>query len=164
MEYALFNIEIEELNRVRANGAENASFTLTLPDQHPQPVGKTASGGELSRILIALQLAVGDDKLPGTLIFDEVEAGLGGKTALLAGYKLRELSQRCRTILITHEATIAAMADQHFLVKRTADDTVISEIKGDEREKEIARMLAGDETSNEALKHAKSLLDFKKQK
>ena len=56
------------------------------------------------------------------------------------------------------------MADQHFLVKRTADDTVISEIKGDEREKEIARMLAGDETSNEALKHAQSLLDFKKQK
>ena len=54
MEYALFNIEIEELNRVRANGAENASFTLTLPDQHPQPVGKTASGAELSRILIAL--------------------------------------------------------------------------------------------------------------
>ena len=162
MEYATFDIEIEELNRVRATGAENASFTLTLPDQRPTPVGKTASGGELSRILIAIQLAVGDDKLPGTLVFDEVEAGLGGKTALLAGYKLRELSGRCRTILITHEATIAAMADRHFLVKRKADDTIISEITDREREREIARMLAGDETSSEALEHARSLLELNK--
>ncbi len=162
MEYATFDIEIEELNRVRATGAENASFTLTLPDQRPMPVGKTASGGELSRILIAIQLAVGDDKLPGTLVFDEVEAGLGGKTALLAGYKLRELSGRCRTILITHEATIAAMADRHFLVKRKADDTIISEITDIEREREIARMLAGDETSSEALEHARSLLELNK--
>ena len=112
-----FGIEIEPLDRVRANGAENVCFTLALPEQKPLPVGKNASGGELSRILIAVQLSAGDDKLPGTLVFDEVEAGLGGKTALLAGYKLRELSKRCRTILITHQATIAAMADQHFVVK-----------------------------------------------
>lgn len=158
MEQVLFEIGIEELDKVRANGAENAAFTLRLPDQPPLPVGKTASGGELSRILIAVQLASGDDKLPGTLVFDEVEAGLGGKTAVLAGEKLKELSRRCRTVLITHEAAIAAMADQHFLVHREGDDTLIEEITGFEREKEIARMLAGDETSQEALKHAKVLL------
>ena len=158
MEYAAFGIEVEELDRVRANGAENISFTLSIQGQPPLAVGKTASGGELSRILIAIQLSVGDQKLPGTLVFDEVEAGLGGKTALLAGYKLRELSERCRTVLITHEATIAAMADQHFLVKRLGDDTMISEVSGVDRESEIARMLSGDETSHEALEHARSLL------
>jgi len=158
MEYADFSICIENQDRVRANGAENAVFTLCLPEQTPLPVGKTASGGELSRILIALQLSLGDDKLPGTLVFDEVEAGLGGKTALLAGYKLCQLAERCRTILITHEAAIAAMADQHFLVKKDGENTVIREIEGTEREKEIARMLAGDETSQEAIEHAKALL------
>ena len=158
MEYAEFGIEIEPLDRVRANGAENVCFTLALPEQKPLPVGKNASGGELSRILIAVQLSAGDDKLPGTLVFDEVEAGLGGKTALLAGYKLRELSKRCRTILITHQATIAAMADQHFVVKRTGDDTEISEVAGEAREREIARMLSGDEESREALEHARALL------
>ena len=158
MEYADFVIEIEELDKVRASGAENAVFMLRLPDQSPLPVSRIASGGELSRILIALQLSLGDEKLPGTLVFDEVEAGLGGKTALLAGYKLRELSRRCRTILITHEATIAAMADCHFLVTRSGDETYISRISGVGREKEIARMLAGDDTSQQALDHARSLL------
>ena len=159
MEYAHFNIEIEELDKMRATGAENAIFTLALPDQRPLPVGKNASGGELSRILIALQLSVGNDKLPGTLVFDEVEAGLGGKTALFAGYKLRHLSRRCRTILITHQATIAAMADQHYVVKREEENTTINEVTGEAREKEIARMLSGDESSREALEHAKALLE-----
>lgn len=158
MGYAKFEIEIAELDRVRANGAESAQFMLRLPEQQPMPVSKTASGGELSRILIALQLAVGDDKLPGTLVFDEVEAGLGGKSALLAGYKLKELSQRCRTILITHEATIAAMADSHFLVRREGDDTLIQPVSGQMREREIARMLSGDENSPQALEHARALL------
>ena len=159
MSHANFTIEIEHQHKVRASGAENVTFMLALPDQIPLPVGKTASGGELSRILIALQLSLGDSQIPGTLVFDEVEAGLGGKTALLAGYKLRELSKRCRTVLITHEATIASMADQHFVVKRFGENTEITEIKGAEREREIARMLAGDESSPEALEHARSLLD-----
>ena len=159
MEYANFSIDIEPLDRIKANGAENIQFMLALPDQKPLPVGKNASGGELSRILIALQLSSGDKKLPGTLVFDEVEAGLGGRTALLAGYKLRALSKRCRTILITHQASIAAMADQHFVVKRSADNTEITEVSGAAREKEIARMLSGNEDSPEALEHAKSLLE-----
>jgi DNA repair protein RecN (Recombination protein N) len=159
MEQAHFSIDIEEQVKLRSNGAEAVSFKLSMPDQSPLPVGKTASGGELSRILIALQLSLGDDRLPGTLVFDEVEAGLGGRTALLAGHKLRELSKRCRTILITHEAAIASMADQHFLVKRDGEDTSILMIMDEDREKEIARMLAGDDNSYEALEHARSLLN-----
>ena len=158
MDHALFSIDIEDQDRLRSNGAEGVAFRLSMADQPPLPVGKTASGGELSRILIALQLSLGDEQLPGTLVFDEVEAGLGGRTALLAGQKLRELSKRCRTILITHEAAIASMADQHFLVRREGDDTLIHEIRNGEREKEIARMLAGDDNSRQALEHARSLL------
>ncbi|MDD4159427.1 MAG: DNA recombination protein RecN, partial [Synergistaceae bacterium] len=159
MEHAHFSIEVEEQDKLRSNGAETVSFKLSMPDQPPLPVGRTASGGELSRLLIALQLSLGDEQLPGTLVFDEVEAGLGGRTALLAGEKLKELSKRCRTILITHEAAIAAMADQHFLVKRDGEDTRVFIISDDEREKEIASMLAGDESSYEALEHARSLLN-----
>lgn len=158
MEHVQFKIYVESLDKIRANGAESVSFMLSLPNQKPMPVGKTASGGELSRILIALQLASGDGNIPGTLVFDEVEAGLGGKTAVLAGEKLRELSARCRTVLITHEAAIAAMADQHFLVSRNGEDTEVMEIYGKEREREIARMLAGNENSQEALRHAQALL------
>lgn len=161
MEHAIFTIEVEGLDRVRSSGADSVSFNLALHNQGFLPVAKNASGGELSRILISLQLALSDSFLPDTLVFDEVEAGLGGKTALLAGYKLRELSKKCRTILVTHEATIAAMADQHFLVKRAGLDTEIIEVSGTKREQEIARMLAGNEKSEEALRHAKALLQKK---
>ncbi|MDR1916526.1 MAG: AAA family ATPase [Synergistaceae bacterium] len=155
-----FSVHIDRLDKVRASGAESAVFMLAQNGLPPNLAGKVASGGELSRILIAIQASIAPDRLPGVLVFDEVEAGLGGRTALLAGEKLRELSGNCRTILITHEATIAAMADQHFVVRRVGDETEVSQISGDERALEIARMLAGS-ASREALDHAKSLLGFK---
>lgn len=158
MGYSHFSIYFEELDRITFSGAENISFEISIKDQQPLPIHKNASGGELSRILLALQLSLNDKLLPKTIFFDEVEAGLGGKTALLAGYKLKELSEKCRTILITHEATIAAMADQHFVVKKGTEGSSVKEITDVDREKEIARMLSGDETSAEALAHAKALL------
>jgi DNA repair protein RecN (Recombination protein N) len=158
MEDIYFLVTINRLDKVRASGAESAAFMLGQKSLQPSPVGKVASGGELSRILIAIQASIEKDRLPGVLVFDEVEAGLGGRTALLAGEKLRELSNGCRTILITHEATIAAMADQHFVVKRKGDETEVYEIEGEDRVREIARMLAGSE-SKEAMDHARALLD-----
>lgn len=157
MEDVRFYAVVNKLDRIRASGAETASFMLQQKDLSPLHVSKAASGGELSRILIAIQASIDSSRLPGTIVFDEVEAGLGGKTALLAGEKLKEISANCRMILITHEATIAALADQHFLVSRTGDETSIVEISGREREAEIARMLSGS-TSREALEHARSLL------
>jgi DNA repair protein RecN (Recombination protein N) len=157
MEGSRFSAEIVRHDKVRASGAESASFTLALGDAAPGPVSKVASGGELSRILIAIQASIDSERLPGVLVFDEVEAGLGGRTALLAGEKLKEMSRNCRIILITHEAAIAAMASQHFVVKRTGDETEVFEIRGEERAKEIARMLSGSESS-EAMEHARALL------
>ncbi|MDR3279041.1 MAG: AAA family ATPase [Synergistaceae bacterium] len=153
-----FSVNVNKLDKVRSSGAESVTFMLSQKSLPPNPVGRVASGGELSRILIAIQASIGPDRLPGVLVFDEVEAGLGGRTALLAGEKLRDLSKNCRTILITHEATIAAMADQHFVVTRTRDETEVYEISGDARAREIARMLAGSE-SREAMEHARALLD-----
>lgn len=109
-------------------------------------------------MLLALQMALPDGQLPGTLVFDEVEAGLGGRSALLAGFKLRELSERCQVILVTHEAVIAAQADQHFVVRRSGDITTVLEVSGTERSIEIARMLSGSPDSPEALDHAAVLL------
>lgn len=157
MEDIAFSVQIQRLDKVRAGGAEGASFMLAVKGGTPNPVAKVASGGELSRILIAIQASLDAERLPGALVFDEVEAGLGGRTALLAGKKLKDLSHSCQTILVTHEATIAAMADQHFVVRCKGDETVVCEISGEEREREIARMLAGSQ-SREALVHAKSLL------
>ncbi|MDR0647839.1 MAG: hypothetical protein LBF92_00680 [Synergistaceae bacterium] len=163
MDGSRFSVEIVRHDKVRASGAESAVFTLAWDGASAGPVSKVASGGELSRILIAIQASLASQDngsnghLPGALVFDEVEAGLGGRTALLAGEKLRELSKGCRVILITHEAAIAAMASQHFVVRRTGDETEVFEISGEERAREIARMLSGSESS-EALGHARALL------
>lgn len=157
MDDSRFDVEIAKLDRVRASGAESVSFTLSSGGAPALPVSRAASGGELSRLLIAVQSSVEKERLPRSIVFDEVEAGLGGRTALLAGEKLREMSARCRVILVTHEATIAAMAGQHFLVSRDGEKTHVREISGEEREAEIARMLAGT-TTPEALEHARALL------
>ena len=157
MEDCLFTINVIPQEKIRSTGAEAVQFSLSRKDLPPGPVAKNASGGELSRILVALQASLGNDALPGVLVFDEVEAGLGGRAAMLTARKLQELSRRCQIILITHEATIAAIAEQHFVVKRHGDDTDVLEITGEERAYEIARMLAGTETP-EALKHAQALL------
>lgn len=157
MEGSEFRAEIVPSDRVRATGAEMVSFTLSSGGLPPTPVARAASGGELSRILIAIRASISDVEMPGSLVFDEVEAGLGGRAALLAGQKLRELSKKCRVILITHDAAIAAMADTHFLVRRYGSTTEVSQIYGEEREAEIARMLSGS-PSPEAIRHARVLL------
>lgn len=157
MEDIIFSISLLEQARIRISGAETVQFMISRKDQPLGAVSKNASGGELSRILVALQASIEPENLPQTLVFDEVEAGLGGKAALLTANKLKEISRGCQIILITHEATIAAIAEQHFIVKRDGDKTIIEQLDGENRAKEIARMLAGSETQ-EALEHARSLL------
>ncbi|WP_286952437.1 MULTISPECIES: DNA repair protein RecN [Aminobacterium] len=158
MEDITFSITLSDLGKIKSTGADEISFLMASGMMPPGPVMKIASGGELSRLLLALQLALPDSQLPGTLVFDEVEAGLGGKAAVLAGYKLRELAEKCRVILITHEATIAALAEQHFVVARQENKSFIKEIEKDERVLEIARMLSGNTTLLEAQEHAGKLL------
>lgn len=157
MESFSFGIDLRDLGKIRPTGADEIEFTLSSGGQKGSVI-EVASGGELSRILLALQVSLPDGQLPGTLVFDEVEAGLGGRSALLSGFKLRELSGRCQVILVTHEAVIAAQADQHFVVSRAGESTTVSEVTGESRSIEIARMLSGDPDSPEARDHASALL------
>lgn len=158
MEDCRFSVRLEELEKIRSTGADEITFTLSSGGRTETPVNKSASGGELSRILLAIQLSLPKEALPPTLIFDEVEAGLGGRAAVLAGYKLLELSRRCQVILVTHEGTIAALADSHFMVFKKGESVEAQKLQYGERVKEIARMLSGDSGLPEAVEHARILL------
>lgn len=153
-----FSINLNELPKLRRNGADEAEFTLST-DKRSGRVEKIASGGELSRLLLALQLALPDEWLPPTLVFDEVEAGLGGKAAVLSGMKLKELSRKCQVILVTHEASIAALGDSHIVVRREGGESYAETVSGEGRKREIARMLSGSPDLEEALDHAERLLE-----
>lgn len=154
-----FAVQIEKSDKIKISGGERVVFTLRRGTSAPLPVAKNASGGELSRTLLALQLALPRDLLPPTVVFDEVEAGLGGKTALLTGLKLQQLSKTVQVILVTHEAIIAAQADAHWGVRREGDETRFVCLQGEERAVEIARMLSGRANDEKSLHHARHLLN-----
>jgi DNA repair protein RecN (Recombination protein N) len=152
-----FAIRFAELPKLRRGGADGVEFEL-FTDKRSGRVDKIASGGELSRLLLALQLSLPDEWLPPTLVFDEVEAGLGGRAAVLSGLKLRELSRKCQVILVTHEASIAALGDRHYVVRRQDGESRVFPAEGEERVREVARMLSGSPGLSEAQEHARRLL------
>lgn len=126
---------------------------------------KIASGGELSRIALALKTAVGDSgKRHGltTLVFDEVDAGVGGAAAASVGKRLKILSRSNQVICVTHLAQIAGFGDHHFSVvkreKKGRVTTEVDELEGENRAREIGRMLSGEKITNEALKQAEQLI------
>ncbi|MBQ9564051.1 MAG: AAA family ATPase [Synergistaceae bacterium] len=155
----VFEAHFQELPKLRRTGADEVEFALRAGKRLGR-VDKVASGGELSRLLLALQLSLPDKWLPPTLVFDEVEAGLGGRAAVLSGMKLKELSRRCQVLLVTHEASIAALGDAHILIQRIEGESRIRPIDGVERVREIARMLSGSPDLKEAQEHARTLLNY----
>ena len=157
MEGTVFSVRFKALDKLRRSGADEAEFLLSTGKRSGR-VEKIASGGELSRLLLALQLSLPDPWLPPTLVFDEVEAGLGGRAAVLSGQKLKELSRRTQVILVTHEASIAALGDSHILVRREGGESLVRAVEGEERVHEIARMLSGSPDLAEAQDHARRLL------
>ena len=152
-----FIINLTELQKLRHNGADEIEFILQDSSRSGR-IEKIASGGELSRLLLALQLSLPDELLPPTIIFDEAAAGLGGRAAVLTGLQLKNLSRKCQVILVTHEASIAALGDSHILIQRSESETFMKNISGQERVREIARMLSGSPDLSEALEHARILL------
>ncbi|HBT03770.1 MAG TPA: DNA repair protein RecN, partial [Thermodesulfobacterium commune] len=119
------------------------------PGIPPKPLEKVASGGELSRIFLAIQSIIQTKQTPKTVIFDEVDVGIGGITAKKVGEKLKKLSENTQVLCITHLPQIAAMADHHFLVEKYSDlgetKAVVRLLEKEERLKEIARMLGQPE-------------------
>lgn len=128
------------------------------------PLNKVASGGELSRVMLAIELVIADIQQIGTYIFDEVDAGVGGKAAVEIGRRLANLSKKAQVIVITHLPQVAVWADQHLVVKKNEDGSVtqsdVLEVLASEREIEIARMLSGQEHSQTAQQHAAELLQI----
>jgi len=126
------------------------------------PIAKAASGGELSRLMLALEVVIAESEPLGTYVFDEVDAGIGGKAAIEVGRRLSALSKNAQVIVVTHLAQVAAWADNHLVVIKSESGVItessITKVAGAERESEIARMLSGQEESTIAKEHAKELL------
>ncbi len=149
----------------RASGAESAAFFFAPnPGEPEKPLEKIASGGELSRLQLAIRSVSARRGGRGrTLVFDEVDAGIGGRVAEVVGRRLRDLSERDQVLCVTHVPQIAALADRHYLAEKREERgrTVASvrRLEGRERVAEIARMLAGEKVPETALRHARTLLE-----
>ncbi|MFM7247005.1 MAG: DNA repair protein RecN, partial [Actinomycetota bacterium] len=157
---ATVTIEVAE-REVGAAGADEVRILLAPnPGLAPAPIADAASGGELSRVALALRVAAHDREAVPTLVFDEVDAGVGGATALAVGRTLRELAASTQVICITHLAQIAALADRHYRVSKATGEpteTTIELLDDAGVEAELARMLGGDPEAAEALELARRL-------
>ncbi|MGB3413915.1 MAG: DNA repair protein RecN [Microbacteriaceae bacterium] len=167
MPNARLMIAVEALSELGSAGADTIQFLLIPhPGAEARPIAKGASGGELSRIMLAIEVVLAEvDPVP-TLIFDEIDAGVGGAAALEIGRRLARLSEHSQVIVVTHLAQVAAFANQHVQITKSSTDgsTVsnIRELSGSERTAEIARLLSGHPDSENALAHAKELLESAK--
>ena len=168
MENAEFFIEVNsDLTKVAANGADNIVFTLRSNlGQQAQPLAKVASGGELSRISLAIQVLTSDQSAIPTLIFDEVDVGISGKTASVVGKLLRQLGDKCQVLCVTHLPQVACHGHHQFNVEKfTVDDkteTKMTALSQEERIPALARLLGGSEITELALANAQEMLDLVK--
>lgn len=149
--------------KASANGLDRIAFEVaTTPGAEPGPIGRIASGGELARIMLALKVVLAQDDGPGTVIFDEVDSGVGGATAAAVGERLVRLGARAQVLVVTHSPQVAARAQQHWRVTRTdRDDSAVASVSlldVNERQEEIARMLSGAAVTDEARAAATALM------
>jgi DNA repair protein RecN (Recombination protein N) len=166
LERAQFTTEIAtDPDAGGAHGIDRIEFWVrTNPGTRPGPLMKVASGGELARFLLALKVVLADRGSAPTLVFDEVDTGVGGAVADAIGVRLARLSRRAQVIAVTHAPQVAARADRHYLISKGAIDkgkrvaTRVAEVAADKRREEIARMLAGAEITAEARAAADRLI------
>jgi len=161
-----FEIQVRsEKENIHADGFDEVEFMIsTNPGETIKPLGMVASGGELSRIMLALKTVLAEKDRTDTLIFDEIDAGISGKTAWKVSEKLGILGKKHQVICITHLPQIAAMADNHFLIEKTADKekttTSIREVLEEESIKELARLLGSEKITETALSNARELKEM----
>ena len=150
-------------NNPDPRGAEDIEFLIaTNPGATPGPLNKVASGGELSRISLALQVVAADTATSPTMVFDEVDVGIGGGVAEVVGDLLRTLGKRSQVLVVTHQPQVAAKGHQHHLVTKTGEDAVHSELTlldSESRIEEVGRMLGGAKLTDSTLAHAREMLE-----
>jgi DNA repair protein RecN (Recombination protein N) len=144
-------------------GMDRVTFHIaTGPGQQMGPLSKVASGGELSRIMLALKVVLSQTRSSRTLIFDEVDRGIGGATADAVGARLEQLAQDTQVLVVTHSPQVAARGNHHWLIRKTTDDdrakTIVDRLNAETRREELARMLAGARITDEARAAADSLI------
>jgi len=166
MQNAVFKVSLlpNAVDVPNANGLENVEFLVTTnPGQPVKSLLKVASGGELSRISLAIEVIAAQSLRVATLIFDEVDVGIGGPTAEIVGQMLRKLGEKVQVITVTHLAQVAAYAHQNLRVTKSFSQEQIhvdiDELDAETRVHELARMLGGIEITKESLAHAKSLIE-----
>ncbi|MEC9281671.1 MAG: DNA repair protein RecN [Bdellovibrionota bacterium] len=160
-----FSIEIETNNNFDRRGISDLSFVCkTASAEKARPLHKTASGGELSRILLSLKKVIGNEELPRTYLFDEVDTGVSGETAEKVGKKLREIAENQQLICVTHLPQVAAQGTHHFRITKEViagkAHMKVESLKKKDRIDEIARLISGEKKSKTSLTHAKELLGF----
>jgi DNA repair protein RecN (Recombination protein N) len=160
-------VRISPLADFEASGMDRVEFLLAAhPGAEPRALGKGASGGELSRIMLAIELVLSSNQVLPTMVFDEVDAGVGGAAAIELGKRLAKLAESTQVIVVTHLPQVAAFADHQIRVAKDVSGEItessVSLLSRQEREAELARMLSGNSTSEVALEHARELLDFQK--
>ena len=166
LERAKFTTEIEsDAAAAGPNGIDRVEFWVqTNPGTRPGPLMKVASGGELARFLLALKVVLADRGSAPTLVFDEVDTGVGGAVADAVGMRLAKLAAGVQVLAVTHAPQVAARADRHYLISKDALEkgkrvtTRVAEVAAEKRREEIARMLAGAEITNEARAAAERLI------
>ena len=147
----------------RSWGIDNIEFLISAnPGQPPMPLSRVASGGELSRMSLAIQVIASDGSAIPTMVFDEVDSGVGGSVAEMVGRRLRELAEHRQVLCVTHLPQVASLADQHFRISKVSDGkatrTSACELGKDERIEELARMLGGVEITQKTIDHAAEML------
>lgn len=165
LDNARFEVELKELpfEQWTAHSSDSIEFLYSpVASASPRPLAKIASGGEISRVMLALKTLLGKSDAVSILVFDEIDAGIGGATAQSVGRRLKELARTHQVIVITHLAQVAVYADKHYVVSKSSDaikvSTDVFEVKDEARVSEVARLLSG-ETSDLACAHAQELLE-----
>ena len=165
MEHAEFFIELHnDYDKISANGADNVIFTLQSNlGQSAQPLAKIASGGELSRIALAIQVQASNQTAIPTLIFDEIDVGISGATANVVGKLLRKLSEKCQVICVTHLPQVACHGTHHFSVEKSTVDqkteTKMTALSPQQRVKALAKLLGGSKITDAVLANAQEMLE-----
>jgi DNA repair protein RecN (Recombination protein N) len=163
MPHARFTVAWSDVTPGRASGIDKPELLISAnPGEDPWPVEKIASGGEISRVMLALRTVLAVDHRKKVLVFDEVDAGIGGKAAETVGQKLKELSSRYQVLCVTHLAQIAAFADHQYRIEKLVLDgrtvTRVEPLNGDARVEELVRMMSGSRVTDAARQHVKELL------
>jgi DNA repair protein RecN (Recombination protein N) len=168
MPHGVFSVVVSELASPSRDGLDEVSFLFSAHDgAEPRPLQRGASGGELSRVMLAVEVCLVGSRPVPTMVFDEVDAGVGGKSAVEVGRRLARLAREVQVVVVTHLPQVAAFADEHFAVVKDSDGHIttsgVTRLDEAGRRSELSRMLAGLEDSDTGLAHADELVAMARQ-